>query len=79
MFQDRAMAPEIIEELYTEESILEEQFVERTPCTGSVQCAPDISERQVPSLHQFVGAVVRETHPVCALSYAHPPRENNHA
>ena len=47
MFQDRGMAPEIIEDLFPEEQVAEENFIERTPCTGQVQCAPDLSEREV--------------------------------
>lgn len=49
MFQDRGMAPEIIEDLFPEEQVAEENFIERTPCTGQVQCAPDLSEREVRS------------------------------
>jgi len=46
MFQDRSMVPEIIEDLLPEDTVLEENFIEKDPVQGSLQCAPEISERE---------------------------------
>ena len=70
MFQDRAMAPEIIEDLFPEEDVVERDFIERVPCTGSVNCVPEISEGQVMT-HPHTHAFLRWS---CAV--LSPPRHN---